>query len=117
MECGAACATCCACGSGLGTLRIRTVKCSCAGLFVMRGAFESPKINHAHAATCTTMDTAMADDPLRDAGGGEANSVIVREDLMITVGNATQLHDLIPLCGAENAEGGRRDSAASPSLI
>ena len=62
------------------------MKCSCAGLFVIRGAFESPKINHAHAATCTTMDTAMADDPLREAGGGEANSVIVREDLMITVG-------------------------------
>jgi hypothetical protein len=93
------------------------VKCSCAGLFVMRGAFESPKINHAQAATCTTMDTAMADDPLREDSGGEANSVIVREDLMITVGQCDTVARSDLLCGTERIQSGRRDGAASPSLV
>ena len=87
--CGAVRATwfsadCCACGSGLGTLRMRTVKCWCAARAVIRGAFLSPKSSQLQAATCTTIETTIADDPLREPCGGVANSVIVLEDLMIT---------------------------------
>jgi len=53
----------------------------------------------------------MADDPLRWAGGGEANSVIVWEDLMITVGQCDTVARSDLLCGAERMQGGRRDSA------
>src|ERR1035437_4596250 len=72
-------------GSVIGTFRIRTVKRWAGVWAAIRGVCLSPKNSHPQATTCTRIENINEEEPLGEAGGG-AKSVMVREDLMSTLG-------------------------------
>src|ERR1017187_1728495 len=50
-----------------------------------RGAVRTPKMRQPHTRPCTTTEATTEDESRRKGSGGGAKSVIVREDLIITL--------------------------------